>query len=44
MYDKGEIKNLEYNVLIKLINTLTTDEIIKVSNQVGYPVFTRFLI
>lgn len=41
MYDKDEIKNLEYNELIKLINTLTTDEIIKLSNQVGYPIFTR---
>lgn len=40
-YDVKEIKEMEYNKLIELINSLTTDEIIELSNQVGYPVFTR---
>lgn len=41
MYSKNEIRNLKYNELVKLINNLTTDEIIELSNKIGYPVFTR---
>lgn len=40
-YNKEEIKSLDYEELIKLINSLTSDEIIELSNAVGYPVFTR---
>ena len=40
-YDKDEIKNLDYEKLIKLVNKLTANEIIELSNAVGYPVFTR---
>lgn len=34
-------KSLPYNEIISIINKLTPDEIIELSNQVGYPVFTR---
>lgn len=36
-----EKQNLNYGELIKIINKLSADEIIKLSNIVGYPVFTR---
>ena len=41
MYSKNEIINLNYDELVKLINNLTADEIIELSNKIGYPVFTR---
>lgn len=40
-YDVKEIKEMDYDKLIELINSLTPNEIIELSNQVGYPVFTR---
>ena len=36
-----EKQNLNYGELIKIINKLSADEIIKLSNIIGYPVFTR---
>ena len=38
---KKDIVNLEYNDFVELIRGLTSDEIIKLSEVVGYPVFTR---
>ena len=32
---------MDYDKLIELINSLTPNKIIELSNQVGYPVFTR---
>ena len=40
-YDVKEIKEIDYDKLIELINSLTPNEIIELSNQIGYPVFTR---
>lgn len=40
-YDVKEIKEMDYDKLIELVNSLTPNEIIELSNQVGYPVFTR---
>lgn len=40
-YNVKEIKEMDYDKLIGLINSLTPNEIIELSNQVGYPVFTR---
>ena len=34
-------RNISYDELISIINSLTTDEIIELSNIIGYPVFTR---
>ena len=34
-------RNLSYEELIKIIEPLSTDEIIELSNIIGYPVFTR---
>ncbi len=36
-----EQRNLTYEELIKIIEPLTSDEIIELSNVIGYPVFTR---
>ena len=36
-----EKRNIKYERLIEIINTLTPDEIIELSNIIGYPVFTR---
>ena len=36
-----EKRNITYEVLIKIIDSLSSDEIIKLSNIIGYPVFTR---
>ncbi len=36
-----EQRNLSYEDLIKIIEPLTADEIIELSNVIGYPVFTR---
>ena len=33
--------NIEYDKLKKIMETMTPDEIIKLSNIIGYPVFTR---
>ena len=34
-------EELEHEDLIKIIPTMTQEEIIELSNQIGYPVFTR---
>ena len=39
--NENDIKNMKYDDLVDLINCLTPDKIIKLSNEVGYPVFTR---
>lgn len=36
-----EKRNLTYEDLVKIIEPLTSDEIIELSNIIGYPVFTR---
>lgn len=36
-----EQRNISYEKLIKIIEPLTSDEIIELSNMIGYPVFTR---
>lgn len=36
-----EKRNLNYDELIKIVNKLTPNEIIELSNIIGYPVFTR---
>lgn len=36
-----EKKNISYDELIEIINKLTPNEIIELSNIIGYPVFTR---
>lgn len=36
-----EQRNLPYDELVDIINKLSTDEIIELSNIIGYPVFTR---
>lgn len=36
-----EKRNLSYDELVSIINGLSTDEIIELSNIIGYPVFTR---
>ncbi len=36
-----EQRNISYEELIKIIEPLTSDEIIELSNVIGYPVFTR---
>ena len=36
-----EQRNLSYEEIIEIIESLTTDEIIELSNIIGYPVFTR---
>ena len=38
---KKEIINLEYDELVSLIKSLSSEEIMKLSEVVGYPVFTR---
>lgn len=38
---RNEQRNLSYEDLIKIIEPLTPDEIIELSNVIGYPVFTR---
>lgn len=36
-----EKRNISYDELIEIINKLTPNEIIELSNIIGYPVFTR---
>lgn len=36
-----EFKKLSYDELVSMISGLTSDEIIDLSNKIGYPVFTR---
>lgn len=36
-----EKRNIPYNELIEIVNDLNPDEIIELSNIIGYPVFTR---
>ena len=38
---KEEKRKLDYDVLKEIMEYLTTDEIIELSNIIGYPVFTR---
>lgn len=37
----SEQRDLTYDELVKIIETLSADEIIELSNIIGYPVFTR---
>lgn len=39
--DKKELRELDYDKLIGIVNRLTPNEIIELSNKIGYPVFTR---
>lgn len=36
-----EQRNIPYEDLVKIVDNLSADEIIKLSNIIGYPVFTR---
>ncbi len=36
-----EKRNISYENLVEIINQLSTDEIVELSNIIGYPVFTR---
>lgn len=36
-----EQRNLTYNEIVEMVKPLTADEIIELSNIIGYPVFTR---
>lgn len=36
-----EKRNIKYDDLVNIINQLSADEIIELSNTIGYPVFTR---
>lgn len=36
-----EQRNIDYNKLVEIVNRLTPEEIIELSNIIGYPVFTR---
>lgn len=36
-----EKRNIDYNELVKIIKELSADEIMELSNIIGYPVFTR---
>ncbi len=36
-----EKRNIKYEDLVNIINQLFADEIIELSNTIGYPVFTR---
>lgn len=36
-----EKRDIEYEELIKIVDKLSPDEIIELSNIIGYPVFTR---
>lgn len=36
-----EKRNIKYDELVNIINQLSADEIIELSNTIGYPVFTR---
>ena len=38
---KQEQRNLSYEEIVSMVNELTPDEIIELSNIIGYPVFTR---
>lgn len=38
---RNEKRNIAYDELIEIINQLSSDEIIELSNIIGYPVFTR---
>lgn len=39
-----EQRNLTYDEMVEIIKTLSADEIIELSNIIGYPVFTRLLM
>lgn len=39
-----EQRNIEYQKLVNIVKKLTTDEIIELSNIIGYPVFVRMLM
>lgn len=36
-----EKRNINYDTLVSIMNNLSSDEIIELSNNIGYPVFTR---
>ena len=40
-FDIEKIKKMNYDEFTELIKNLNTDEIISLSNEIGYPVFTR---
>ena len=40
-FNKEELKSMKYEELVNLIKNLSSDEIIEISNIIGYPVFTR---
>lgn len=40
-YSIEDIKNMSYDDLVKVIEGLSSEEIIELSNKIGYPVFTR---
>ncbi len=39
--ESRERQNIPYSDLVKIVSSLSQDEIIKLSNIIGYPVFTR---
>ena len=39
--ESRERQNISYSDLVKIVSSLSQDEIIKLSNIIGYPVFTR---
>lgn len=39
--NNNDFKSMEYDDIVKKIKSLTTNEIIELSNKIGYPVFTR---
>lgn len=41
IYSIQQLKELPYETLVEVISQLTPNEIIELSNKVGYPVFTR---
>lgn len=41
MMTSKERREIPYDELVELVNSLTSDEIVELSNIIGYPVFTR---
>ncbi len=40
-YYNKDFKNMPYEELVRILSSLTADEIMIISNKIGYPVFTR---
>ncbi len=40
-FPNNEKRNLSYDEIVHIMNILNTDEIVELSNIIGYPVFTR---